>query len=126
MHCTTPSEASTSRRDGGPTLFYVDLNAADFLAKEPPADLEALAEALDELAEEDPAKAELVKLRFITGLAMPEIAQVLSISLATAERHWTYARAWVKLRPTCLGPSGRVSLPSPRIKAAHSRSGVDR
>jgi hypothetical protein len=56
MHRTTPSEASTSRRDGGPTLFYVDLNAADFLAKEPSAHVEALNEALDELAEEDPQR----------------------------------------------------------------------
>jgi DNA-directed RNA polymerase specialized sigma24 family protein len=33
-----------------------------------------------------------LKLRFFAGLTMPEIAQVLKISLATAERHWTYAR----------------------------------
>ena len=46
-------------------------------------------------AAEDPAKAGLVKLRFFTGLTMPEIAQVKKISLATAERHWTYARAWL-------------------------------
>jgi RNA polymerase sigma factor (TIGR02999 family) len=73
----------------------VDLEAAGFLAKEPPEDLEALDEALDKLAAEDPAKAELVKLRFFAGLTMPEIAQVLKISLATAERHWTYARTWL-------------------------------
>jgi hypothetical protein len=37
----------------------------------------------------------LVKLRFFAGLTMPEIARVLKISLATAERHWTYARTWL-------------------------------
>ena len=63
--------------------------------KEPSEDLEALDEALDKLAESEPAKAELVKLRFFAGLTMPEIAQVLNISLATAEHHWTYARAWL-------------------------------
>jgi DNA-directed RNA polymerase specialized sigma24 family protein len=54
-----------------------------------------LFEALTKLAAEDPAKAELVKLRFFAGLTMPEIAQVLRISLATAERRWTYARTWL-------------------------------
>jgi RNA polymerase sigma factor (TIGR02999 family) len=81
------------KRGGG--LQRVDLEAVSFLAQEPSEDLEALDEALDKLAAEDPAKADLVKLRFFAGLTMPEIAQVLKISLATAERHWTYARAWL-------------------------------
>ena len=68
---------------------------AGFLEKEASEDLEALDEALDKLTEEDPAKAELVKLRFFAGLTMPEIARVMKISLATAERHWTYARTWL-------------------------------
>jgi DNA-directed RNA polymerase specialized sigma24 family protein len=68
---------------------------AGFLAKEPSEDLEALDEALNKLAEEDPAKAELVKLRFFAGLTMPEIARVIKISLATAERQWTYPRTWL-------------------------------
>ena len=37
----------------------------------------------------------MVKLRFFAGLTMPEIAKVMKISLATAERHWTYARTWL-------------------------------
>jgi RNA polymerase sigma factor (TIGR02999 family) len=61
----------------------------------PPEDLLALDEALGQLAQEEPAKAELVKLRFFAGLTMPEVAEVLGISLATAERHWTYARTWL-------------------------------
>jgi RNA polymerase sigma factor (TIGR02999 family) len=61
----------------------------------PPEDLLDLNEALDKLAREEPAKAELVKLRFFAGLTMPEVAEVLGISLATAERHWTYARTWL-------------------------------
>jgi DNA-directed RNA polymerase specialized sigma24 family protein len=65
------------------------------MAKAPSVDLEALDEALDKLTEEDPAKAELVKLRFFACLTMPEIARVMKISLATAERHWTYARTWL-------------------------------
>jgi RNA polymerase sigma factor (TIGR02999 family) len=56
-------------------------------------DLLALDEALDGLARESPVRAELVKLRFFAGLTMPEAAGLLGISLATAERYWTYARA---------------------------------
>ena len=52
-------------------------------------------EALTKLAEIDPKKADLVKLRYFTGLTMPEAAQALGISLATAERHWTFARSWL-------------------------------
>jgi DNA-directed RNA polymerase specialized sigma24 family protein len=37
----------------------------------------------------------LVKLRFFAGLTMPEAAAALGISLATAERHWTFARHWL-------------------------------
>jgi RNA polymerase sigma factor (TIGR02999 family) len=81
-------------KHGGGRL-RVDLEAASFLEKDASEDLEAIDEALDKLAAEDPAKAELVKLRFFAGLTMPEIAQVLKLSLATAERHWTYARTWL-------------------------------
>ena len=81
-------------KHGGARL-RVDLLAVDFLAKGQSVDLEALDEALTKLAAEEPDKAELVKLRFFAGLTMPEIAHVFKISLATAERHWTYARTWL-------------------------------
>jgi RNA polymerase sigma factor (TIGR02999 family) len=83
------------RHKHGGGRVRVDLEVVGFLAKEPFEDLEALDEALNKLAAEDPAKAELVKLRFFAGLTMSEIARVLKISLATAERHWTYARTWL-------------------------------
>jgi hypothetical protein len=63
--------------------------------KEPSRDVEAIDEALDKLAARDPVKAEPVKLRFFAFRTMPEIAGALKISLATAERHWTYARTWL-------------------------------
>jgi RNA polymerase sigma factor (TIGR02999 family) len=72
--------------------------AGDVVASQPempPEDLLALDEALDKLANEEPAKSELGKLRFFAGLTMPEVAAALGISLATAERHWTYARTWL-------------------------------
>ena len=58
-------------------------------------DLLAINEALEKLGSTDPRKAELVKLRFFAGLTLPEIAELLDISRATASRHWTYARAWL-------------------------------
>jgi RNA polymerase sigma factor (TIGR02999 family) len=58
-------------------------------------DLLAIDEALTRLARQKPAGAELVKLRFFGGLTMAEAAAALGISLATAERYWVFARAWL-------------------------------
>src|SRR5262249_6176699 len=74
----------------------IDLDAACSLAEaRSQVDFLALDEALTALAAESPAKAELVKLRFFAGLTMPEAAEALGVSLATAERHWKYARSWL-------------------------------
>jgi RNA polymerase sigma factor (TIGR02999 family) len=59
------------------------------------SDLLALDEALTAFAREEPAKAELVKLRYFAGLTLQEAAACLGISLATAKRHWALARAWL-------------------------------
>jgi RNA polymerase sigma factor (TIGR02999 family) len=58
-------------------------------------DLLALDQALDKLSAKDRGKAELVKLRYFGGLTMEQTAQTLGISLATANRWWNYARAWL-------------------------------
>ena len=55
----------------------------------------AVHDALNRLAEYDPRKAELVKLRYFTGLSSEEAAQVLGISVRTAARDWDFARAWL-------------------------------
>jgi len=55
----------------------------------------AVNEALEKLAAQDKAKAELVKLRYFVGMTMEEAAQILGISEPTAKRWWTYARAWL-------------------------------
>jgi len=62
---------------------------------ESPDGLLALDDALTRFASEEPAKAELVKLRFLAGLSAPEAAAALGISVATAERWWAYARTWL-------------------------------
>jgi DNA-directed RNA polymerase specialized sigma24 family protein len=73
----------------------VDLDSACAVTDGPSLDLLALDEALTRLAADDPAKAELVKLRYFGGLTMPQAAEALGISLATAERHWSFAKSWL-------------------------------
>jgi RNA polymerase sigma factor (TIGR02999 family) len=84
-----------SRLKHGRNHQRVDLESGCLVSAAPSLDLLALDEALSRLAEIEPAKAELVKLRFFTGLTMPEAAAALDISLATAERYWTFAKSWL-------------------------------
>ena len=74
---------------------HVELVDGDLVCQEGSDDLVALDEALTELAQTDPAKAELVKLRYFAGLTIEQAAELLGISPATAKRQWTYARAWL-------------------------------
>jgi len=73
----------------------VSLDEALRLRETPNDDLLALDEALQKLAREEPAKAELVKLHYFAGLSLEEAARALGISHRTAKRHWAYARAWL-------------------------------
>lgn len=81
------------KRGGGRTRL--DLRREIAVHDLPPDDLLDLTDALDALAAEDPAKAELVILRFFGGLSVEEAAGALGVSRATADRHWAYARAWL-------------------------------
>lgn len=83
----------TKKRDAGQQITLND--PAD---KMPDVQLLALDEALETLATEKPDHAKLVELRFIIGLSGDDAAQVLSISPATADRMWRYARAWLQVR----------------------------
>src|SRR6266508_3841292 len=79
-------------------LVYHELRqlAAQRLAQEQPGQtLQATAlvhEALGAFEEEEPLKARLVKLRYFAGLSLADAAAALGISVATAKRHWIYAR----------------------------------
>ncbi len=73
----------------------VDLEDLAISAQGPFDDMVALDEALTKLANGHPDKAELVKLRYFAGFTVAEAAQALGISTTTADRHWTYARAWL-------------------------------
>ena len=54
-----------------------------------------LNDAIDKLATEDDRCAQIVKLRFFAGLTLAEAAELLGLSLRTAEREWAYTRAWL-------------------------------
>lgn len=73
----------------------IDLDDAQIANPVADEKLLAVNDALDELATHDPAKAELVKLRYFAGLTIDEAAKVLDISEATAKRHWIFAKAWL-------------------------------
>jgi RNA polymerase sigma factor (TIGR02999 family) len=62
---------------------------------EPPAELLALDEGLSLLAESHPEKAQLVNLRYFGGLSIEEAAEAIGVSVATANRYWAYAKAWL-------------------------------
>ena len=58
-------------------------------------ELMAVHDALEKLAARDKQKAELVKLRYFVGLTTQEAAEVLGISVPTADRWWNFSRAWL-------------------------------
>lgn len=93
----------------------------DLVAHQSPEEWLQLDEALQRFAEAEPLKAELVQLRFFAGLTMPEIAGNLGISLATAERHWKFARLWLyaELNGEAHPPAARQA---PRPDAANQES----
>lgn len=51
--------------------------------------------ALEHFEQEDPLRAQVVKLKFFAGLTTSEIAEITDLSVATVERYWVYARAWL-------------------------------
>ena len=82
------------KRGGG--AKRVDLEENHWVSTTTPDQLLAVDEALSKLAEEDSTAAEVVKLRYFTAMSLEEVAEVLGIHRATAHRHWTYARAWIR------------------------------
>jgi len=73
-----------------------ELDEGHLVLAAPSDEMLAVDEALDRLAAEDPVAANLVKLRYFVGMTMEEAASALGLSLRSAERLWTYARAWLR------------------------------
>jgi RNA polymerase sigma factor (TIGR02999 family) len=82
-----------TRHGGG--QMRVDIEKVEIAAPADDDELLAVHDVLDMLAAEDPQKAEVAKLRYFVGLTFEEAADVLGISVATAKRHWAYARAFL-------------------------------
>jgi len=85
------------KRGGGAAAARqrIDLANVDVTVDDPPDQLLEVDEGLTALAVEHPEKAQLVKLRYFAGLTIEEAAEAMGISVATANRQWAYARAWL-------------------------------
>ena len=91
----------------GGDLKRVDLDGIELPSPMPDDELLALDEALDKLATVDARAAEVVKLCFFVGLTQEQAGKELGISLATTERLWSFARAWLfqEMQRTRDGPA---------------------
>ena len=86
------------RTKRGGERHRVDLDQLEIALDTSEDQLIALDEALTQLAVEDPDAARLVNLRFFAGLTLRDAAVSLGLSQRTAEREWSYARAWLYAR----------------------------
>ncbi len=84
-----------ARKHGGDQQRF-SLDGVDIATRTTPEEIVMIDDALTGLAEEDAAAAEIVKLRLFAGLSMEQAADATGMSRATAYRHWTYARAWLR------------------------------
>ncbi|HEV3439247.1 MAG TPA: ECF-type sigma factor [Gemmata sp.] len=89
------SARGKAREKRGGDWNRIDFEKLDVTTSVSPDQLVALDDALARLAVLDHIAGELVKLRYFGGLDLAEAAVILSISPATAYRHWAYARAWL-------------------------------
>jgi RNA polymerase sigma factor (TIGR02999 family) len=83
-----------ARRHGGGQQ-RVEFDEIEIAAPAQDDQLLEVSDALEKLAKRDPRKAELVKLRYFVGLGTEEAAEILGISVPTADRWWSYSRAWL-------------------------------
>jgi RNA polymerase sigma factor (TIGR02999 family) len=88
-----------ARRKAGPVRGggrqRQELDEACAVLEPPSEDILAVHEALEELEKDDPGKAQIVLLRYFSGLTTDETAEVLGLSPSTLDRKWRYIRAWL-------------------------------
>jgi RNA polymerase sigma factor (TIGR02999 family) len=73
-----------------------ELHESRIAVSVPSEELLAVNNALAALALEDPQAAEVVQMRYFVGMSVPEIAEALDLAPRTVDRHWAFARAWLK------------------------------
>jgi RNA polymerase sigma factor (TIGR02999 family) len=85
---------AAQKRQGAQSLE--ELHESEIVLPAPSEEVLAVHEALDGLAAEDAMAAEVVKLRYFVGMTIPQIAEALDLAPRTVDRHWAFARAWLK------------------------------
>ena len=94
-HILVDISRQRSRGRDGREIRIVEISEAEEAALERSRDLVAIDDALRELAERDPRKAQIVELRFFGGLTLEAIAEVIGVAPITVSREWAKARAWL-------------------------------
>lgn len=84
------------RAKHGGNLVEEELHESRIAVAVPSEELIAVNDALESLALEDPQAAEVVRMRYFVGMTVPEIADSLDLAPRTVDRHWAFARAWLK------------------------------
>jgi RNA polymerase sigma factor (TIGR02999 family) len=85
-----------TRQKHGGGARRIELDDGFWKSTTTPEQLLMIDESLSRLSLEDPIACEVVKLRFFAGMSVAEAADSLGIHRATANRHWAYARAWIR------------------------------
>ena len=83
-----------AKRGGGARA--VELDEAVTVSEERVAELVALDDALQSLAQVDPRKSRVVEMRYFGGLSVEETAEVLKVSPDTVMRDWRLAKTWLR------------------------------
>jgi len=93
----------------GGNLAGEELHESRIAMAVPSEELLAVNDALETLALEDPQAAEVVRMRYFVGMTVPEIADALELAPRTVDRHWAFARAWLKraIRASLAGPTNQ-------------------
>jgi RNA polymerase sigma factor (TIGR02999 family) len=89
------ARAKTAQKRGADAK-HEELHESRIELRAPSDEVLAIHDALDALSAEDATAASVVKLRYFVGMTIPEIADALGLSPRTADRHWAFARAWLK------------------------------
>jgi RNA polymerase sigma factor (TIGR02999 family) len=92
----------------GANLIGDELHESRIAVSVPSEELLAVNDAFEALAKEDSQAAEVVRMRYFVGMTVPEIADALGLAPRTVDRHWSFARAWLKrtIRASLSGSSG--------------------
>jgi RNA polymerase sigma factor (TIGR02999 family) len=92
----------------GANLVGDELHESRIAMTAPSDELLAVNDALAALEQEDPQAAEVVQMRYFVGMTVPQIATALDMAPRTVDRHWAFARAWLKrrIRTSLSGPAG--------------------